>query len=75
MARLFLNKESHKGFISYFVFPLKEINKNKWRLQKPSFFKKWFFFKEIKKESESHDRVGTHVKNADSQNGNSTGDF
>ena len=25
--RLFLNKESHWGFISYFVFPLKKITK------------------------------------------------
>ena len=26
-TRLFLNKESYNGFISYFVFPLKKINK------------------------------------------------
>ena len=63
-TRLFLNKESHYGFISYFVFPLKQNNKNKWQLKKTIFKKNGFFCKEIKLKSESHHRMGMYVKNA-----------
>ena len=55
---LLLNKESHKGFISYFVLSFKKLNKISGDF---NFLLRNIYFFSIK--SESRHRVGTHVKN------------
>ena len=59
------------GFYFLFYFPLK--NKNK--ISGDSNFSSKINFSQIKKKTSLADRVGTHVKNAGPQIGDSAGDF